>query len=382
MVRGDDILKVINIAVIGAGFMGKTHSYAISNLKFFYKDLPFNVCLHTVCTSNMESANRAKEEMGFLHATDNFDCVVANEEIDVIDICTPNALHAEQIIKAVRNNKHVYCEKPAVISIDEANKVKEELAKSNTVCGIVFNNRYLPATMRARLLYKEGKIGNIVSFAGRYIHASGINKSKVGWRDIKSKSGGGVLFDLGSHVLDLVGYITGDDKLIERVFGRSQIKNSNITDCDERFNIIARLKNGSLGTVEVSKIHLGTNDDLSIEIHGDKGAIKFNLMEPGYLYFYDGTAADSPYGGYRGYTRIDCVGRYEYPAGAFPSPKAPIGWLQGHVHSMYCYLNCVCNNDRELNNSASLTDALRINCIVDAAYRSDISGKEELVEYI
>lgn len=67
--------------------------------------------------------------------------------------------------------------------------------------------------------------------------------------------------------------------------------------------MLARLKNGSIGTVEVSKIHIGTNDDFSIEIHGDKGAIKFNLMEPGYLYFYDGTVEDSPYGGVRGYIK-------------------------------------------------------------------------------
>lgn len=375
---------MLNVAVVGTGFMGRTHSYAISNLKYFYNDLPFEVCLHTVCSRRVESVIKAKEQYGFKYGVTDYDEVINNPEIDVVSICTPNCYHAEQIIKAVKNKKHVYCEKPAVINRDEIARVYNILKDSDTVNGIVFNNRYLPATMRAKLLFEEGRIGNVVTFSGRYLHSSGLNTSRVGWRSDKSLSGGGVLFDLGSHVIDLITYITGNavGNRIESVIGKGHILNKDKTNCDEHFSVIARLKNGGLGTVDVSRIAIGTNDDLEIEIYGDKGAIKFNLMDPNYLYFYDGTKMSTPFGGDSGYTRIDCIGKYESPGGVFPSGKAPISWLQGHVHSMYSYLRSVYDKDTTLKLGARLIDGLNINCILDASYLSSESGREEIVNYI
>ncbi|NLN04872.1 MAG: Gfo/Idh/MocA family oxidoreductase [Clostridiaceae bacterium] len=372
--------KTINVAVVGTGFMGKTHSYAISNLRYFYNDLPFEACLHTVCSRTEENANKAKEQYGFKYGVMDYDEVVSNPEIDVVSICTPNYMHAEQILKAVNCGKHVYCEKPAVNTRDEAILVQNVLKDAKIVCGIVFNNRYFPATMRAKQLVEEGRIGNVVGFSGRYLHSSGLNRSSYGWRGDRKMSGGGALYDLGSHVVDLITHITGTR--IRSVIGREHILNKEITDCDEHFSMIARLENGGLGTITVSRITIGTNDGLEIEIHGDKGAVKFSLMEPNKLYFFDGTKETSPYGGESGYTVIDCIGKYEYPGGVFPSSKAPVSWLRGHVHSMYSFLQSVYEGDTELKKGAKLLDSLNINCILEAAQLSNETGKEEEVRYI
>src|SRR5665647_220177 len=102
-----------------------------------------------------------------------------------------------------------------------------------------------------------------------------------------------------------------------------------------------KMKNGGTGTIEVSKIATGTNDELRFEIHGDKGALRFNLMDPNYLEYYDNTVSDQPMGGEKGFTRIETVQRFSKPGGEFVSPKAPIGWIRGHVHCLYNFLQCV-----------------------------------------
>lgn len=373
--------RKINIGIIGGGFMGKTHSYAIRNLSYFYKDLPFEPVLHTVCTSNLESANRAKDDLGFMYASNDCEEVIGNPDIDVIDICSPNSLHARQILMAIDANKHIYCEKPAVTKREEILEVYKGLKDSKSVNGIVFNNRYFPATLRARQLVQEGKLGNIVSFSASYLHASSLQGARHGWRSNKDLAGGGVLFDLGSHAIDLISYIIGNNKFIESVIGASYTLNPLGTDCEEHFNMIARFDLGKLGQISLSRITIGTNDELKVSIHGNKGALSFNLMEANYLYFYDGTLKDEPYGGDLGYKKIDCVGKYQAPGGFFPSPKAPLGWLQGHVHSMYTYLQAVYEGDKKLSKGARLIDSLSVNCIMDAAYKSCESGKEMRVEY-
>ena len=96
-------------------------------------------------------------------------------------------------------------------------------------------------------------------------------------------------------------------------------------------------------------------------------------MEPDWLYYYDSTAQGGAYGGNRGFTRIECVGRYESPAGKFPSPKAPNGWLRGHIASMYAFLNAVYNQTEVC---PSFSDGAAVQRVLDAALVSFTEGKE------
>ena len=105
-------------------------------------------------------------------------------------------------------------------------------------------------------------------------------------------------------------------------------------------------------------------------------ALKFSLMNPNYLGFYDNQALHEPYGGTAGFTQIECVGRYPAPAGAFPSPKAAQGWLRGHVMGMYDFLNSVYLGKQS---APSFADGAYVQRIMEAAMRSDASGREETV---
>lgn len=373
----------IKIGLVGYGFMGKTHAYALQSLPFFFDGLPFTVKITGVATRSMEKSRRVASELGIPNAFDNVADLIASD-VDVIDICTPNICHEAEAIAALRAGKHVYCEKPLADTADAAERMASVAAESDRICTVVFNNRHLAAVTRARQLIDEGRIGRILSFDFTYLHNSCTDPSRTaGWKQTADVCGkGGVLFDLGSHVLDLLVYLCGP---VASVTGHSQIAFPERrgmdgatwqTDAPEAFYMLVKTKDGAMGTVTASKLATGTNDDLRFTVHGTKGAVTFSLMDMNFLGFYDATAPAAPYGGNAGYTRIECVGRYEAPAGAFPSPKAPDGWLRGHVMSMYRFLDAVYTGKQ---NAPSFADALYVQRIMDAALLSAETGKEVML---
>jgi len=381
-------MKNINIAVIGTGFMGKTHAYSVANLPFFYENLPFKAVLHTICSRDKAKGEAIKNEWGFRYCETDFEKILADENIDVIDICTPNIHHHDAIIKSLDAKKNIYCEKPLVISDQEADSVVEKFAEnSELVCAMVFHNRFAPAVLRARQLTEAGRLGRIISFRCAYLHNSNIDANKTaGWKQTAA-NGGGVLFDLGSHAIDLMRFLCCRGDEIVSVSGKSQIffpvrKGMDgepwNTDADEAFYITAQLRGGAVGTIEASKLATGTNSDLSFEIYGERGAVKYSLMQPNFLEFYDNTSPDGEYGGEKGFTKIECVQRYPKPGNIFPGPRSPLSWLRLHMHSIYLYLDGVYNNSlSEL--SPSFYDGAAVQKIMEKARLSDSAGRWEPV---
>ena len=371
--------KSLKIGMLGFGSMGRTHTFVIKNLPFFYPDLGFDVEAAGVCTTTIEKSKRVCDTYGIKIATVNEDDLIYSPDIDIIDVCTPNIFHFDTLMKALDAGKHIYCEKPLCITYEQARIVAEKAREKNVTCGVVFHNRHMAPLTRAKQLVDEGRIGRILSFHAVYYHSSCADPAKkAGWKQNKDICGGGVLFDLGSHVLDTVTHLCGD---VESVMGMEQIAyptrlgmNGETwqTNADEAFYMLCRLPEGGCGTVVASKVHTGTNDDLAIEIYGERGALKYSLMDPNWLYFYDNTTPDAPIGGERGFTRIECVGRYEAPGGVFPSPKAPAGWLRAHSTSYMKFLSAV---DRGEKFSPDFDQGARVQRIMEAAYRSAELGR-------
>ena len=377
--------KTIRIGMLGFGSMGKTHTFAVRNLPFYYESLPFDAQVAGVCTSHAESAEKASCNFDIPRFTTDEDELINAPDIDVIDICTPNLFHYETLKKSILAGKHVYCEKPLCTSLAQAREIVA-LAKERPdfVGKIVFNNRFLAPIQRAKRLVDEGRLGRILSFSARYLHSSALDPTNpIGWKQDKSICGGGVLFDLGSHVIDLIYYLCGAFASVctatQTVYPERVYKDGGLraTDADEAFYMLAQLKNGAVGTVSASKIIAGANDDLTLEIFGEKGSLRFSLMDPNFLHFFDNSLPDTTLGGSRGYTAIECVGRYPRPGGSFPSPKAPVGWLRGHVESMYCFLNSVFEGR---SSAPDFLDALHVQSVMEAAYRSASSNHWESVE--
>ncbi len=366
--------KSLNIGLIGFGSMGRTHAYAVQNLKYFYRDLPFDARISGICCAHRENAAAAAKAFSLGKVYERDIDMINDPDIDIIDICTPNIYHYETLKAAIAAGKHIYCEKPLCTAADEAFEIASLAKKKGIVGAVVFNTRFLLPVMRAAELVRAGRIGDVLSFSSKFFHSSVADPNHpAGWKQDRDICGGGVLFDLGSHAIDLVRMLCGE---FESVSGLSQIAYPERigtdgkmwrTNADEAFYITAKLRCGACGTVSVGKIMQGTNDDHSFEIYGSRGSIKFDLMGPNFLYFYDAEASESE----RGFTRIECCGRYPEPSGIFPGKKAPVGWLRGHVGSMYSFLDCVYRNAEP---SPSFEDAAAVQLIMEKAYKSDRCG--------
>jgi len=376
----------IRIGLIGFGAMGKTHSYAVGNLPFFMAELPFHASIAGVCTRAKAKSDAVASAFGFEIATDCEDVLIGDPNIDVIDICTPNVCHFETAKKALAAGKHLYCEKPLCDNWRDAKELAALAKRTGRICTVVFNNRHLAAVMRAKQLIDEGRLGRILHFDFSYLHNSCTDPDRnAGWKQDGTVCGeGGVLFDLGSHILDLAVFLCGRMK---RISGKSQIAfperrgmdgASWYTDAPEAFYMMLQAESGAHGMLTASKLTTGANDDLRFAIYGERGALRFSLMDPNFLEYYDAEAPASPIGGTRGFTRIECVGRYPHPAGIFPSFKAPTGWLMGHVMSMYRFLDAVYRNEQ---NSPDFGDGAYVQWLMEKALCSDRNnGSFEVIE--
>ncbi len=219
----------------------------------------------------------------------------------------------------------------------------------------------------------------MLQFRACYLHAGSADpKTPLKWK-FSAAAGGGVVADLASHVLDLVDWLVGPLHAMtaathiaypERPSPADPSKSLKV-DVEDSAVLLARLPSGALGTIEVTKLATGTEDELRLEVHGTRGALRFNLMDPHHLEFYDAAAPDRPQGGRRGWTRIDAGQRYPAPASSFPSPKAAIGWVRGHVACLANFLDCVAQNRPA---DPGLDQGIRVQHLMDCARRSAERG--------
>ena len=140
---------------------------------------------------------------------------------------------------------------------------------------------------------------------------------------------------------------------------------------EDNMNCIVTLPNGASGIIRASKIATGAEDEIGFTIHGSKGSLKWEPMNLDKLFFYDRSAQGAPIGGVRGWTAIDCGQWYDKPAG-FPTPKAAIGWLRGHMHCLYNFLSSVHNNVPAV---PGLEQGIKIQRYLEAVKKSAAEGK-------
>ncbi len=370
--------KELRIGLCGFGAMGKTHAFAVSALPYYYSPLPFKATVHGLCTAHPERTRTFCDTYGIPVAAEHEDELIADPSVDIIDICTPNPFHYETALRAMHAGKHVLCEKPLCATAAQAQELAAVAKERGLICGTVFNNRFLAPVLRAQQLVCEGTLGRLLSFRFDYLHNSCLDPTrKVGWKQTAAAAGG-TLMDLGPHILDLCTCLCGS---ISSLFAVGQIgipthENPDgtvfHTDADESVYMTLTMQNGATGMLCASKLCIGENDGLTFALYGTEGALKFDLMEPSWLYFYNKNALHAPIGGNAGFTRIECVGRYPAPGGIFPSPKAPDGWLRGHIGSMYAYLSAVaCGTPF----TPSFADGAYVQKLIDAAATSMREGR-------
>ncbi len=369
-------METLGVGIIGFGFMGKVHTNSYRSVPLYYDPVPVRTKLVGLAEIRAEACRMQAEQLGFEFITQDWHDLLRRDDIQIIDICSPNSLHKDQLLAVLAAGKHVYCDKPLAVGEESLRQIETVLKGVRNPGQMALQYRFFPATLRAKQLIREGFIGNVVSFRAAYLHSGSVDRNKpMGWKQLKSE-GGGVLQDLGSHILDLMDHLIGPfSEILAKahiLYARRPNPKGEMTtvEADDMVVMLLKLPNGTVGTIEASKIATGAEDELRFEIHGDKGALRFNTMAPNYLEAYDLSAPDAPLGGERGWRRIACVQRYERPGG-FPGPKFSIGWIRAHVHSLYCFLESIAAGRAP---HPSLQEGLRLQRLLSVAEKSDLTG--------
>lgn len=375
----DKGISTLGVGMVGYGYMGKMHSYAYASLPFIYHPLPFRIKLVGACAPSEGSRAFALESAGYEFATPDYDELLARDDISIINVCTPNYLHKDQAIAAIRAGKHVYCDKPLALTAPEAQAMADLARESGLTCQVTFHNRFCPALQRARQMIEEGFLGDVISFRAFYLHA-GYNDPQrpISWKMRHETSGAGALLDLGTHIIDIMRRLAGDFSKVNARFrtlvtersvqaGSSELEPVTV---DDMAMMQVELPNGALGSIEVSRIAIGATDDLRFEINGSRGAIAFDLMDANWLSVYDDTKPGGSYGGERGWQRIESIQDYPKPA-ILPGAKAPVGWMRFHIASLYSFVSNVVESRP---GDPSFDDGLAVQRITDAAIASNATG--------
>ena len=373
----------IRIGLIGYGGIGRVHAAAYRAIPFHYGLPADSIQIAAVATTRRETAQRAAAEIGCDFFTADYRELLAREDIDAVDICTPNSSHHEIALAAAAAGVHIYCEKPLAMDVAEAVSMAKAVRDAGVKAQLTFNFRFFPAITRAKQLMDAGFLGRIFSFRGRYHRSSYISSEKpMSWRLQREITGGGALFDLGAHILDLLYYLLGDfasvygtlDTLIkERPVTKGSAETAPV-EVDDIALLQARLLDGTLGTVEISRMGTGATNDLTFEIFGDKGAIRFDLSDPAWLYVYDLRDEDSPFGGTRGFRKIEAVSRYHGQRA--PDWTMTPDFMRVHAECQYRFIRSIWD---DTPTSPSFDDGAHVQRIMAAAERSSASGAWEPV---
>jgi predicted dehydrogenase len=364
-------MRPIGIALIGYGGIGRVHALAYRSLQYHY-GLPADLIrIVGVATGHAETAERAAREIGCEVWTDDYRTLLARDDVHVVDICTPNHAHEVAVLAAVEAGKHVYVEKPLALDVAQARRMAQAVSGTKLKGQVTFNFRFTPAVIRARQLMAAGFTGRVFSFHTRYNRSSYIAPEKpLSWRLSREAAGGGALFDLGSHALDLVHLLLGEvsevSATLETLIPERPIAPGStvkaLVDVDDLDLLQLRMRDDTLGVVEVSRMGTGATNDLQIEIFGELGALRLSSSEPDWLYVYDTRDSDKPLGGMRGFKRVETGQRFD--GQVMPDWTMPMNFVRSHAECQYQFLKSIWE-DRPPQ--PDLTDGLYVQRLMAAA---------------
>lgn len=295
--------------MIGYAFMGAAHSHAWRNAHRFF-DLPLTPELTALAGRNESAVKEAAERLGWASTETDWRQLIARDDIDLIDICTPGDTHAEIAIAALKAGKHVLCEKPLANSVEEAQAmtaVAADAAKQGVYAMCGFSYRRTPALALAKQFVEEGKLGTIRHIRAQYLQDwLSDENAPLTWRMDKEKSGSGALGDIGAHSIDAAQWVSGQNiagvsALMETFTKTRPIAGEmqglgGVADTtaergpvtvDDAAIFTARFDGGPIGVFEATRNALGRKNAMRLELNGTKGSLAFDFEDMNYLEFYD-----------------------------------------------------------------------------------------------
>jgi predicted dehydrogenase len=289
--------ETVRVGLIGGGYMAKTHTLGYRNAGLIYgADLP-RVELVALAEVTDELAAAAANRWGWGRSTSDWRSVVEAEDVDLVDVVTPNAFHAEIAIAAAEAGKHVICEKPLASNLDEAYAMLAAADAAGVITQTGFYYRLWPAVREARRLIDAGTLGAVRHVRGRFFQDYAAHADlPFSWRFDAAAAGAGALGDIGSHILDLVRHLAGEvDAIVAHgrtlvpqrpaATGSDQLVDVDV-DVDDLYSMLLSFASGATGSVEASWAATGHKCDLGFEVIGDAGSLQFTWERSNELRLY------------------------------------------------------------------------------------------------
>lgn len=351
-------MKKLNFAMIGHGFMGKAHSYALLATPFFFKT-GIEPVRKVIVGRRPGPLQQAAEGFGWEEHSTDWREVVRRPDIDAVAIVTPPSTHAEIAIAAAEAGKHIFCEKPFTVTVEEAERTLDAVKRAGVKHMLGFNYRRVPAIGLARQLVESGRLGTIYHFRAVYLQDWIMDPQfpRI-WKLDRAIAGSGPHHELNSHIIDLALYLVGK---IGRVVGMeetfvkerpAQTASEELTtmltaeassaqmepvDVDDTTAFLARFACGALGTFESTRFAAGRRNHNRIEVNGSKGSVSFDLENMNRLAYYN---ADDP-GDVPGFRSIQVnEGCHPYTSQWWP-PGHGIGYQNTFVNQYADFLQAI-----------------------------------------
>jgi len=307
----------VGIGIVGYGSMGRAHAHGYT-LAPHIRALPCIPRLRMISGRNEEGVTRAAHAYGVERWTTDWREVVASPEVQIVDVCTPPAAHAEAVEAAALEGKAVLCEKPLAVEYASALAMARAAADGGVPNATGFNYRRLPAVALMKQLVEEGRIGDVLLWRGTWLSDEFLDPDiPFDWR-FDHATGGSTIADLGAHLIDLALWMVGD---VEEVNAQSATftreRSGRAVDVDDASAALLRFAGGARGTFEVGKVAARRPCDYFVELNGTTGTLRFEYPRLNELWYGDARDEDTLYG----MRRI----RAEHPMHPYAAEWWPIG---------------------------------------------------------
>lgn len=291
--------KPLRIGLIGCGFMGRTHSNGYNRIQNFFPELQYSPVLKAVCSRSPEKVKAFAEQWGYESFETDWRKLIARDDIDAIDICTPNDTHAEIAIAAAAKGKMILCEKPLARTVEEGQKMVDAIEKAKVPNTVWYNYRRIPAVTLAKQIIDSGKLGKIFHFRANFLQdwtiSPDLPQGGTGtWRLDVDAAGSGVTGDLLAHCIDTAMWLNGAIKDVsavtetfikERVHADTGKKQK--VGIDDACIFHCHFENGSLGLFESTRYARGHKALYTFEINGEHASIRWDLHDLNRLEYFD-----------------------------------------------------------------------------------------------
>ncbi|MHB8974494.1 MAG: Gfo/Idh/MocA family protein [Pirellulaceae bacterium] len=379
--------KPFNVGVIGMGFMGRAHSNAYRRVNNFFP-LETKPVLKTICAVEPPEKLKAfAETWGYESYETDWRKLIARNDIQQIDICTPNATHKEIVLAAAAAGKSIICEKPLAMTVAEAEEMVAAVEKAGVANLVCFNYRRVPAISLAKQLIDEGRVGRPFHYRATYLQDWTISADvpqggAALWRLDAKTAGSGVTGDLLAHSIDTAEWLNGPiqsvvaktETFVKQRMHQDSGKMEPVT-IDDACMFLAVFANGSMGTFESTRYARGRKNYNTFELNGEAGSLFFDLEDPQYLDYFRYTDPDT---GKKvedhltGWQRVH-VTNFEHPyMKKWWVPGCTIGYEHTFVHTVADYLQGI-----ETGKPAQpdFRSGLRTQKVCEAVLASAHSGK-------